>query len=310
MATFNPPPALFRSQIESIRAQAHASWMCVIQDDASDAAGLALIRETLSDDPRFTLQVNAKRLGFYDNFERALQRVPADSELICLADQDDTWHPQKLATLAKAFNDPAVMLAYADARVVDAHGTVLAEKFSESARRPLDFESHFFTNTIPGATCMFRASLLKRILAFPRPRGRAYHDWWIVLTALAAGEVLHVNHVLQDYVQHEANAVGWRHAPRGLGVSRLVTSSNHRRDLLATARRMYEEDCAYLANAIGTLCERFPQSKEMPAMMRLRGLLTHPRRTMLRQYARALRSATGARRERNLLLAQLLGRSK
>ena len=40
------------------------------------------------------------KLGFYGNFERALSLVPANAELIALADQDDEWYPEKLEVLA------------------------------------------------------------------------------------------------------------------------------------------------------------------------------------------------------------------
>jgi len=35
MATFEPDPALFRAQVESLCAQTDDRWICVISDDAS-----------------------------------------------------------------------------------------------------------------------------------------------------------------------------------------------------------------------------------------------------------------------------------
>src|SRR5262249_31137961 len=35
MASYEPPPDLFERQIESIRAQTHDNWVCVISDDCS-----------------------------------------------------------------------------------------------------------------------------------------------------------------------------------------------------------------------------------------------------------------------------------
>lgn len=35
MATYDPPPELLRRQIETIRAQTHPNWVCVVSDDGS-----------------------------------------------------------------------------------------------------------------------------------------------------------------------------------------------------------------------------------------------------------------------------------
>ena len=61
-----------------------------------------------------------RRLGFYRNFERALSLVPADADYVALADQDDAWRPEKLATLLAALGRR--QLVYSDARVVARDG--------------------------------------------------------------------------------------------------------------------------------------------------------------------------------------------
>jgi glycosyltransferase involved in cell wall biosynthesis len=308
MTTFNPPEKHFIRQVDSLRAQNFGQWTCLVQDDHSGAAGASLVREVLSEDVRFRIEQNETTLGFYENFERVLSRVPSDCDLVCLADQDDLWYPHKLATLVEVLREPESVLAWGNMRVTDAEGNTLAERFTTSSPARIRFESHFFTNTIPGAACMFRASLLPKVLPFPAKRGIVYHDWWITLVARAAGRIRFVDDVLQDYVQHDSNAVGWKRKPRAVSPARLVTSADHRREMLQTARKMLDEDCVYLANAIQALRERMPDSRHFKAMRRLHGLLTHPRRTMMLQYLRALRSRNGSRRQRNLLLAQLLGR--
>ncbi|MGH2981403.1 MAG: hypothetical protein ACRDKV_05110, partial [Solirubrobacterales bacterium] len=51
MATLDPPPELFRRQIESIRGQTHENWSCLIADDDSDPDAYAMITEAVGDDP-------------------------------------------------------------------------------------------------------------------------------------------------------------------------------------------------------------------------------------------------------------------
>ena len=76
MATFEPPPELFRRQIASLRAQTRTDWVCVISDDCSAPAAFAAIEAEVAGDPRFLVSRSPRRLGFYRNFERALALAP------------------------------------------------------------------------------------------------------------------------------------------------------------------------------------------------------------------------------------------
>src|SRR5581483_11953144 len=89
MAAYNPPPELLRRQLDSIRAQTHRRWVCVVSDDCSDPASLAELERAIGGDERFLLSRSPRRLGFYRNFERALSLAPADAAFVAPADQDD-----------------------------------------------------------------------------------------------------------------------------------------------------------------------------------------------------------------------------
>ena len=99
MATYEPDLTLFTVQVQSLRAQTDDNWLCVISDDCSSPERFAQIEAVIAGDERFTVSRSERRLGFYRNFERALRMAPAEAELIALCDQDDRWHPDKLATL-------------------------------------------------------------------------------------------------------------------------------------------------------------------------------------------------------------------
>jgi glycosyltransferase involved in cell wall biosynthesis len=215
MATWNPPLPLFEAQIESIRAQTHRNWVCVISDDASDPDALSQIERVVGGDERFAVHRHSEKLGFYGNFERALALVPAGAELVALADQDDRWHPGKLEVLAEHFG-PDTALAYSDMRVVDQDGAVLSHTYW--SRRPTnhtDLAKLFVANTITGAASVFRASLLDSILPFPPRTGEMFHDHWVALLALSKGDVRYCGEALMDYVQHEESLLGHEGANRG-----------------------------------------------------------------------------------------------
>ena len=208
MATFDPDLELFRRQVESIRAQTIEDWICIISDDCTPPATFEEMRSVLEGDERFVLSRSETHLGFYRNFERALEAVPAAIPFVALADHDDRWYPEKLETLLERRGD--AQLVYSDQRVVDASGRVLAETYWSDRRSNnyTNLASLLIANTITGAASLFRRDLLDLALPFPEPPGTQYHDHWLGLVALSVGRVAYVDRPLYDYVQHEGATLG------------------------------------------------------------------------------------------------------
>ena len=207
MATFEPDEALFRAQVQSLRAQTDDRWICVISDDCSRPEHFALIVDVVGGEERFTVDRSQQRLGFYRNFERALTLVPAGIELVALCDQDDRWEPDKLITLRGAIGDSVA--AYSDLRLVEADGRVLRETFWEGRRNNYDnLASMLIANTMTGAASLFRRDLIDLALPFPDTPGFQFHDHWLAVMALSAGTVSYVDRPLYDYVQHPGAVFG------------------------------------------------------------------------------------------------------
>jgi glycosyltransferase involved in cell wall biosynthesis len=215
MATREPRADLLRAQIESIRAQTHGRWVCLISDDASSATAKREIERAIGGDDRFLLETGAEAVGFYRNFERALAMVPPEASYVALSDQDDRWHADKLAALIAALG-PGDVLAHSDARVVDASGAVIAETFWPRGRPRDDrLADALYANPVTGASALFRREVLDPALPFPDLAGPAFHDRWIALVCIVLGGVAYVDRPLYDYVQHPEAAHG--HA-RAVGV--------------------------------------------------------------------------------------------
>jgi glycosyltransferase involved in cell wall biosynthesis len=229
MATYNPEIELFRAQVESIRAQTDGDWVCVISDDCSEPERFEAIAEIVADDDRFVLSRADRHLSFYRNFERALRLIPAEAELVALSDHDDRWYPDKLAALREAIG-PAE-LAYSDLRRVGVDGTVRAETLWRGRRNNRDnLASLLISNSIVGASCMFRRRVLDHALPFPSGPGWDFHDHWLALVAMALGDLAYVDRPLYDYVQH----------PRAvLGRTASSAGSPRRRGLLGRWRSAY-----------------------------------------------------------------------
>ncbi|HEV7253776.1 MAG TPA: glycosyltransferase [Mesorhizobium sp.] len=209
MAAYNPEPILFQRQINSIQSQEHRNWICIITDDSASDQATEQIRAVIGGDPRFHYVRNEQRLGFYRNFEACLRLVPADAEFVALSDHDDCWYPDKISALLAAVGTKA--MAYSDCRITS-DKEIISETFWSTRRNNFkDLSSLFIANTVTGAACLFRRSLLPRILPFPQYISDTYHDQWIALVAFTSGGIAYVDRPLYEYHQHASNVVGHRY---------------------------------------------------------------------------------------------------
>jgi hypothetical protein len=216
LATHRPDPKLLRRQLASLDAQTYADRVLVREDDEAGS-------------------------GAYRAFERCLARVPADAAYVAPCDQDDVWHPDKLAVLIEALDTTGALLAYSDLRIVRPDGTVLSETYWTDRDNGADELGDLLaTNVVTGAASVLRRAVLDVALPFPREVDGSYHDHWLALCALAVGDVAYVDRALVDYVQHGANLVGHaerrpRRAPgardtRDAGATRAPLAVRARRD--------------------------------------------------------------------------------
>ena len=330
MATFKPPAGLFQAQIASLQAQTHTNWVCIVTDDGTPNEDWDRVRRAMRDDERFVVFQNHARLNFYDNFQNALSRAPADADFIALCDQDDIWRPDKLETLLAAFREEH-QLVFSDARVVDEDGRVLSGTFwSKRRNNYTDLPTLMVANTITGAASLFRASLLADVLPFPKQVGPAFHDHWIGLVALLKGRIGYVDRPLHDYIQHTKGVIGhnyhkWAGA---LSAFRTVLRAGPRRsEMTRTAAQLLKQaldDYVFVVQKVvlartlllrnpdlpserrATL-ERFAQfDTSMRAAFREKVAATRERRTTLNLEGLMLWSMAGARL-RNAVLRRKQG---
>jgi glycosyltransferase involved in cell wall biosynthesis len=208
LATHRPDPELLRRQLASLGAQTYGDRVLVREDD--DAGS-----------------------GAYRAFERCLARAPAAARFVAPCDQDDVWHPDKLAVLVDALERTGALLAYCDLRIVRPDGTVLSETYwTDRDNGSSDMGDLLATNVVTGAATVLRRDVLDLALPFPAEVDGSYHDHWLALCALALGDLAYVDRPLVDYVQHGANLVGHaeRRAPPGTPRSRVPWRERARRD--------------------------------------------------------------------------------
>lgn len=211
-------------QVRSILAQRPAPLELVVGDDASTDDTVAVIERTVAEaraaDPALRTELRMVRrdtpLGVVRNFEATIAECRGD--LVALSDQDDVWHPDKLARLVPRFAaDPDLLLVHTDARLVDGAGAPLgldlltALEVTAGERAGLESGDAFAVllrrNLVTGATVVLRRRLLDA--AAPFPSGWV-HDEWLAVLAAALGTLRLEPAPLIDYRQHAANQIGAR----------------------------------------------------------------------------------------------------
>ena len=211
-------------QIRSICLQTQPPSEIILSDDASTDGCVELAQAALeacqSERPGLSIRLqpirNVKALRVTKNFEQAVSACTGD--LIALSDQDDVWHPERLARMVAEFGRrPDLLLLHTDARLVDGALQELGQSLFHALEvKPLErawihggraFDVFLRRNLVTGATTLFRRSLLVPAVPFPR---EWLHDEWLGIVAAAIGRVDMLEESLIDYRQHESNQIGAR----------------------------------------------------------------------------------------------------
>lgn len=301
MAVFRPDPAHLHAQMASIAGQSHTRHRLITV--AADTASAALIRDTAAaaglaapvvvetDVPLDA--VRAFEAGIAEALIQldTLDDTPDAAARIALSDQDDIWHPERLAKGLAALDTAGAQLVHSDARLVEADGTTLRRAsmfaFERRLRHP-GLRDLLYRNTITGMTTLFRVELARLSLPFP-PQSSVhyYHDLWLGLLASATGGVTLIKEPLVDYRQHAANAIGavnreegWLKGLRGGGAGKLSASMWARREAgpYALARYLAHSVKNRLDEGIAdgrTPREQVQEARLWPYLQRVRGAGSH-----------------------------------
>jgi hypothetical protein len=189
----------------------------LVSDDGSTDGTAAVIAEFAQRAP-FAVRwfEQERRLGPAANFVAAAQH--AHGNWIAFCDQDDVWHPDKLAcTLARAQGCTDTSAVFCDARLIDANGHSLErslwqhvgftrrEQETLAAGAPWDVLVRH--PVISGAGLMIHARVRDHLAPIADDW---LHDAWAALLAAARGRVLAIATPLFDYRQHDGNVIGAR----------------------------------------------------------------------------------------------------
>ena len=223
-------------------------------DDGSTDGTAHVVRRVFegANGPTEVRLVSTDRVGGVTaNFERAVRACRG--EIIALCDQDDVWHPDRLAAVLPWFRDSgARSLVFCDATLINEAGAKMGGtlhdrlRIGSRERRRIDngaaFEVLIRRNVVTGAATTFSRDLLQLALPFPPDW---VHDEWLAIIAAASGEVRRSDKTLIDYRLHADNQIGVSDPsisarlarmlePRGDRYLRLSRRSRELADRLAT----------------------------------------------------------------------------
>lgn len=211
------------AQLDSIAAQTLQPTEVVVTDDGSTDRTLSLIADfaasasfavrLLRRRQERPARLNRKR-AVTENFVRGVEAV-GDVPFIAFADQDDIWHPDKLACLAALLEArPERSFALSDAELIDHSGKPFGRRLRD--RWPLppawnamgsEAQLHFALHHpfATGATMLVRSGLVRA--ALPVPPGWL-HDRWFSIVGSAAGGSVSSSAILTRYRLHDGQLWG------------------------------------------------------------------------------------------------------
>lgn len=200
-----------QAQLDSIAAQSHTNWRLVVSDDGSRDATRDLVREFARQQGQERVElIEGPRKGATQNFLNLIHCASSD-RMLAFCDQDDVWHPEKLARAAVSLSrisGPAHYAARTTITDQDLRPVAESRRFS----RPLALRNALVQACMAGNTSVFNrsaAALLKAGVRAAQFANVESHDWWAYqLTSGAGATLIHDPAPALLYRQHGAAEMG------------------------------------------------------------------------------------------------------
>lgn len=149
--------------LDSVRNQSYDDWKLIVVNDGSADGSQAVIDGF--DDPRVRRIVQANR-GIPGARNRGL--AEAKGAYVAILDQDDLWHPMKLARqVAYLTRRPDVAVVYTNADHIDAEGYVIGSRYGAAPGDGRLLETFLRAGfAVPIVTTLIRRECLDAVGAF------------------------------------------------------------------------------------------------------------------------------------------------
>lgn len=204
---FNPPVAVLRAAVQSVREQTHQDWELILVDDLSTDPAIGPALAALAAlDSRVVVVSRASNGGIAAASQDALDR--ASGEFIALLDHDDLLAPHALSRVAAALAaDADVDYLYTDEDKIDEQGTHY-DRFAKPIWSPERLRGQMYTAHLS----VIRTSLAREVGGFRLGyEGSQDHDLALRVTERAR-RVAHLPEVLYHWRAVAGSAAGDPHA--------------------------------------------------------------------------------------------------
>lgn len=202
MATYNGEQYL-PEMLESLAAQTRVPDELVIRDDGSEDGTVGLLHAFARRVPfRVEVLVGGPRLGYAQNFVAASRACTGG--VIFFADQDDSWRPPKLATVAQHVRRSRVPRAYFHDFAIDSGDGAGASSYYDL----LAERGYPPALSLKGCSMAVTRGFVD-LWGWPPPQAPISHDFWVALLSTAFGQRRNLPQPLIDHRLHGTNASGW-----------------------------------------------------------------------------------------------------
>jgi len=208
LSTFNGERFL-HAMLDSVVGQTGIRPVLYWRDDGSSDATVDIVENYRNAIELKRIQASV-RLGPCASFLTLLREAAPHHASFHFADQDDVWHPGKVAHAHKAVTRcEAPRLFHCRQQLVDAHGQPLGlSRLNEHGT----FHNAMCENIAAGCSVAFNHAAAK-IIAAGSPTRAQMHDWWAYLVVSAVGHIEYDSNPWIQYRQHSQNAVGLSRGP-------------------------------------------------------------------------------------------------
>jgi glycosyltransferase involved in cell wall biosynthesis len=206
-------------QLTSIQVQTLPVDEVVICDDCSTDNSIKIIKE-FSEKVSFKIHINLndRQLGSTKNFEKCLSLCKGD--IIFLCDQDDYWHPEKVAIQVQYLaENPDKEAVFSDGGIMDGNSErqestmwdaiMFDEKAQQNWKSGKAYQILYRGYVVTGATLAIRSRILPKLMPFPDGIKTMIHDSWIALLLSLNNQIGFVEEKLINYRIHANQQVGF-----------------------------------------------------------------------------------------------------
>lgn len=206
LSTFNGDKYL-EAQIDSILKQESIKINLIIRDDGSNDGTVNIIERYVKKYPEIIFFVRGENIGVISSFWNLLDHEKnSGADFIAFCDQDDIWEPTKIISAISTFktSKDTPTLYYSSKKIADKHLQITG---FDKARKLKAFYNILVENYATGCTILINQAL-RRIAINSEKEQCIMHDWWLLLTAYACGDIIVDESAYILYRQHENNVIG------------------------------------------------------------------------------------------------------